>query len=494
MLVPIEPLTTLQTIRPSTVPVTFDDSIHPTKLHFRDNIFDFFKGATVPELAAQNTPEFWLRLVLQACHSEESVWHAAAAFGAIYRLYKDDGMLAIGSVAETECQQLAYRQYQKAVASLRARLDQCDIHSMQAALITCVLLVCFDLLSERYKAALTHLKSGMCILRNTISDKDDVACDDLQTLARKLGRFKIDETIKEPFELLHVQAIFFGIVNLRNPDWPQGSILGMKPVPMGGFKSLEEARKNFERIVENISSFVAEADVNSPYCSHIIDYEGLVQEQQELKAELENWYFAAKQLFTSHEFAATSIQSQFHADWILLCTGLEPGNEVTFDRYISKFEHIVELVENFTSHSRLPTFSLQHGVIASLYYTAVKCRDPNIRRRAIKILASTARREGMWESTVAAQKATWIVEREEINVEPVKSARDIPEYSRVHQTLMMPRKGDRGISVFRRRHPDSGGAWILYDARTNTEYQPKPGEFEHNAAQWKLFVLAASMD
>lgn len=496
MLLPNQPLTSLQTIRPYSRPVTADEGTYLPHLHLPAKIFDQFRARCAPELAAQNSSEFWLRLVLQACHSEEPVWHAAAAFGVLHRVYKDNGVRAVMNVAESPKQRLAYRQYHQAVTSLRSTLERRDSYSMQVALITCVLLVCFDLMSNRYRAALTHLKSGLWILNECRRGEDEVGGgDDLTSLAQKLGRFTIDQTVHEPFHLLHIQAIFFGIVRLRNPVWPEPSILAAKPIPPEGFQSVDEARQSLEHIIECIASYVMEAHQNSSSSTYHLDTENLRGEQQHLKLRLEKWYASAKRLMDSRSFAVASVHVQFYAEWILLSTALSKGAEVAFDDYMPEFERIVELVEECASNCSLPTFSVQHGVIAALYYTALKCRDPKIRRRAIKLLASPARREGMWESSVAALKGTWIMEKEETGLSIVETARDVPESVRIHQSMIMPSKGEKPIVVYRRQRFEwADGSWVLFDGSTGTEYQPRPGEFEVNAAQWKLYVISTTCD
>jgi hypothetical protein len=52
-----------------------------------------------------------------------------------------------------------------------------------------------------------------------------------------------------------------------------------------------------------------------------------------------------------------------------------------------------------------PLFTIITGVTESLYLVAARCRDPTIRRRALDLLNSHPRREGIWESTLAAKIA-----------------------------------------------------------------------------------------
>lgn len=66
-----------------------------------------------------------------------------------------------------------------------------------------------------------------------------------------------------------------------------------------------------------------------------------------------------------------------------------------------------------------PTFSLSLGLITPLYMTASRCRDPTIRRRALHLLHTCNRKEGIWDSSLAALVAQRIVEIEEAGALPL---------------------------------------------------------------------------
>jgi hypothetical protein len=92
-----------------------------------------------------------------------------------------------------------------------------------------------------------------------------------------------------------------------------------------------------------------------------------------------------------------------------------------------------------------PTFSLSLGLISPLYITVTRCRDPSIRRRALYLLYTCNRKEGIWDSRLAAHVAQRIVEVEEAGAMPLSghgssghndtvvviSADQIPENARV---------------------------------------------------------------
>ncbi|RJE20075.1 hypothetical protein PHISCL_07594 [Aspergillus sclerotialis] len=60
-----------------------------------------------------------------------------------------------------------------------------------------------------------------------------------------------------------------------------------------------------------------------------------------------------------------------------------------------------------------PSFSVSMGIVAPLYDIATLCRDPSIRRRAMNVLRSASRQEGLLNSHVSAVAAEMVIGLEE---------------------------------------------------------------------------------
>lgn len=58
-------------------------------------------------------------------------------------------------------------------------------------------------------------------------------------------------------------------------------------------------------------------------------------------------------------------------------------------------------------------FSFDIAVVPSLYTVVIKCRDPHIRRAALKLLDRYPRREGVWDSVAVAGLGRWVMALEE---------------------------------------------------------------------------------
>jgi hypothetical protein len=136
-----------------------------------------------------------------------------------------------------------------------------------------------------------------------------------------------------------------------------------------------------------------------------------------LKKNLEAWRQAHDEILTMPARDNICLLISFTLIWIMVGSSAST-DEMQFDRFQSQFNLVVELAE------KLPTL-MQRGsdddidavvdieLVPVLYYVAVKCRHPSIRRRAIALLKACPRRESLWDGACTARVTEEIVEIEE---------------------------------------------------------------------------------
>jgi hypothetical protein len=144
-------------------------------------------------------------------------------------------------------------------------------------------------------------------------------------------------------------------------------------------------------------------------------------------AVLSNFYLALQKLTESRGASVTATESiaisvlqlhllnsyvQFHAEF------LPPTHQLPWDQFMPQMKEMVALGEKIISFTlanggQTTVFCLDMGIIIPLYTVASKCRDSTIRRKAIALLRSTSRQEGLWNSWLVARAAERIVEIEE---------------------------------------------------------------------------------
>jgi hypothetical protein len=122
--------------------------------------------------------------------------------------------------------------------------------------------------------------------------------------------------------------------------------------------------------------------------------------------------------------AAMSIRINFMCMWVCLQFAGGP-TEVCYDEFLPTFSEMNDIASKMLDYQQsIFTFDLQ--TLWPLDLVAKKCRDRKVRREAIRLMKIKPRREGIWDSMIAASICEWVVGLEE------KGMRDgfIPEESR----------------------------------------------------------------
>ena len=141
----------------------------------------------------------------------------------------------------------------------------------------------------------------------------------------------------------------------------------------------------------------------------------------------------------------TVLQIQKLSAYITLDVGRSTTDDQTlWDVYCPLFEEMVTLAESIVepaTHSghrsldRKLSISLDKGIIGPLYEVVSKCRHPAIRRKAISLLRSASRQEGVWNALLTAKVAERVVEIEEEGLLEVSDCSDVPDWARISDVV-----------------------------------------------------------
>ncbi|KAF4457797.1 hypothetical protein FALBO_15136 [Fusarium albosuccineum] len=389
--------------------------------HEEKRYFDFFRVVASSKLSGVFPSRFWESLVLQASSSEAMILHGASALGAVYKSKSHDlcdGMLQHHVSATTtirDGQRFALKQYAKVLDMLQTQLPRTDFRWLRNGLITCVLITALELVQGNHKAATTHLKNGFKLVRR----------------AQSYG-FTLEPDLAEPFTRACMQSI---ILDGSSRDWIDTVVdpLWESPAIPQEFTSLSEARSHLEALlmsaVRLAETFEAHDHGRGGFPTDI------AQQQAVLERASSCWlqaYEASLHVLLSQSNHRTIygvyILRMFHTMVsIMISTAMDAPFECPFDRYTEQFAAIIgqtlrmwdmngfAVGRPFEGHRKAtgPRVTFDPGIISPLYYTAVKCRDPGLRRQAIGLLTVAPYREGVWSSIVVARIARAVVEMEE---------------------------------------------------------------------------------
>ena len=402
--------------------------------------FDFFRFQTLQELEISLNAPTWNRLILQASHSNPVIRNAAVALGSLGERFYINGVSTLSNAAANSCHVYARLQYQKALQGLRDCLHNKGESTVGLTLISCFMFVVFEFMQGNEGAALTHLRSGLKILRGFQPGSNNLS------LTRKdiyMSYWDFFPLISKVYTILDIQAtLWLGLSTFETQGMaPDDSIT--YPTEVDDFTGLEAAISSLRNQIGQIMFFRRSLPPGDTWDPTDVKYVHATKEREKLMAQLDKWPIAIKVLLLktrsdleirdlqrvtvmsiNHKIAriylSVSMQKNvaelLHSfeiifeDVLRLATSLlQPTASLTKEKSvpITRFEHAVD------GSGPMPVFHFISGIIQPIYFTAVKCRNRDLSRRAIAMLSISPWREGAWDSAAMAR----IAERKVVQLE-----------------------------------------------------------------------------
>ena len=413
----------------------------------------FFYQKTAPSLSSYFDADFWTYLVMQMSYAEPAIRHAIIALGALHEqreqevkmlpnlpsVHNVDPRKAPSSEAtkpDDRNNRFALAQYNKAIGHLSKRLDSNT--SVEVALLACILFVCVEFLRGDAQPAISHFTSGMTIALAYFHTNSS------HTAAATLERIK--EYMLPFFNRIELLSALFG----NDPQWEY-------PV-----KTIEAVPDEFHSMKEARDSIVHLCNLNIRFIRVLKDrrYDRLISpehyaRQSELLRQLDIWSSALDTILFSDKIterdldAAKTLRIHLIIAQLWLKSATMP-EECANDQWTTEFDAAVSLAEDIHSihgteeqqaNADYSTFLFDMEVISPLYYVALRCRHPQVRRRAIQVLKKSRRREGLWDSEMAAAIAERDMEIEEANLSAFDGSELPPEEVRIHDIHILSEAG-----------------------------------------------------
>ncbi|CAM1508363.1 Fc.00g052110.m01.CDS01 [Cosmosporella sp. VM-42] len=434
--------------------------------------FGIFRAQTANELSGYFDSTFWTRRVLQECHTEAAIRHAVVALGALYQTLEQTAEAShhTGSSPSPQTEtalghwQVAVKQYSEACNAL-VLLNNQDQQSHKTLIMASVLLACFDSFIGDHKQAIIQIQNGLGLLerlrakggKQLTPAPEDSLEQDLVTMFTRLAiqakSYDMAFHFPQPFVIRLTPQSQDGAKSETSSEGSSPKSEASWAIPER-FTSLLEARTASDKLSERILRFIeglfaAKTDLKGTLPQSWRDF-GL-----EFKTQLDAWSDAFDHIFHSRTNPSVSPQEkagiaalkmlQINSQVLFLM--MFSDKESQFDMFLHQFQAIVDLglevvadeegraaaercpdrsqcrhrqghadtfsIPGFSAPHIKPSFSADLGIVPPLFVVATKCRDPVTRRQAIQLLRSSARREAMWDSELAAHIATWVMNVEE---------------------------------------------------------------------------------
>ncbi|KAH8805736.1 hypothetical protein F5884DRAFT_680551 [Xylogone sp. PMI_703] len=405
----------------------------------------------------------------------------------------DDGTVVQDTA--TDHFKFALQQYGKSLAQLREALANKEVRSQRTILMSIVLFTCFSSFTGDHQAAIFQVQSGLSLLEErrqnqiqAFNDRNDPVEDELIQMFTRLAIQAKSYDMAFHFPAPYVIRLSPNSApsSPQSPPSPSDSTSTSASADATIpelFSSVQEARLSLDALVERIlryqealTSFYTAPDkiIPSQLRSSGIGY----------RAQLEQWSAAFKPILERRRALGVSnteragiivLRMSFLNAWILFVMGFSTS-EMDFDKFMPEFREVVDLAreivvdeelslamkkcgnhpnchhrQNSQQHNHYhepqasyrdehdynhikASFALDLGIVPSLFVVGTKCRDRRLRREAIKLLFTSPRREGMWDSMLSGHAARWIMHNEEEHLAPYSAesaGQVVPEDKRV---------------------------------------------------------------
>ena len=360
------------------------------------------------DLSGCMNPEFWVQSLLLTSHHEPAVRYALVALSSAKLFFESNnnstGDRQVGCIPEVQAL------YVKALRQLRKYIAQHLEPSKTIVLQCCILFYCFEVARGDPQAALQHLQNGFSILQTGSAQKLNPNGRDAKSI------HKTDEGLDEIQEVmirLDLQASLYD--NSRVPLF-QGQA-GMGRIVMR-FETVSQARSLLDNLMNQFSNFLME---NSHYREEYFNIPvSILERKHELGLRIQRWKLAydafsvestASRLKVPARDQMWSMQLlEIHYDTLeLFLKSAFPLNPGVFGKFPNSpiediFRKVEDLLAGFEErggHRRI--FSAETGVIAPLFLIAMKATDPALSSRAVQLLLSCNRREGLYDSNMVTR-------------------------------------------------------------------------------------------
>lgn len=388
--------------------------------------------------------------LLQAVHHEPIIRTIAIAIGSLHRsfVHNDKG------VATREETRFTLQHYNKAIRQLIAMDHETSLRSNDTFLIACILFYCFECLQGHYYLAVQHGISGLKIINQ----------QQMLATSQYFPSYMPRETVNLIFSILENQIIEMeGDESFAVELQPALFSPSLTPAfdPFHPPSTIEGMRTCFELLYNKLTRFLSACELmegrfEGSEFEFLVHMQYVEEEHIRVRTDLEAWMVAFDTWIGS---SSATHSAEPHSIiivkiWRLTISVLLrlewPISELSWDEHTDSFARVISLVSDLLDFPYSPghvesrsvspnlatppiqdttpslpplrpkpvktlvsTFSMSLGIVTPLYICVARCRDSSIRHRAVDILSTCQRREGLWDAKLTGRITRRIVEIEE---------------------------------------------------------------------------------
>lgn len=358
----------------------------------------------------------------------------------------------------------ALRQHTKGLSNLSKSLSS-GSQQTHVALMSCIIFSCFDRLTGDIDSAITHLRSGLEILRNTtLSDTGSYLRIFKRLTMQSISFLDADKEDKklDLWEMATPDPCNYlpRFTSIREAQYSLHSIVGYILYFLYTFPTPKTADAEHEQLIRHqknsllfcipgMSTLDSQNSKDALRLFAKARMECAISQHRSLSMfqawsrKLDAFLLEPKFGLPNRDLQAAALLRMHWLLFAIIIEGTISPAKFSSPGFLAKFQKIVALCKSIVTTENVakpPRFSIDLGIICPLYFTGLNCRDPDIRRQVLELLA-TPRTEAMWDSQVAAYILNQVIAQEEGTVasspnrggistqQPAAIAAEMPSYS-----------------------------------------------------------------
>jgi len=402
--------------------------------------YQLFIEKTAASLGGYFDLAMWDRIIQQASTTVSSIRHVVIALAALdLTTMATTSQPSSGSSRDETAGSDAYwkhhfalQQYSKAIKEMREDLSSIK-QDLRTTLIGTILIMCFESYHGNYESALRQFYSGQQVLDSWEATLNPDLLDyGTSSPAPHIVEYEVLLT----FHQLDIQILTHTDYLTSIDDHKrlkERGVLSLQIMPPV-FQSIAEATVYGTIIIRRCLHFMSMAWMYDEECQsppstsfsltdrvkNCVNAEAY-EEQDKLMKEFIRWHDGFLPIFKQtralepgHQgFLAGSCGQMLYLTIYIGMVSKFATSEMFYDSLKPQFVQIVDLARGVVGDSSKASFTTAFRTICSLNLVAQKCRDPAIRREAIRLMLLNPRREGLWDSIIAAKVCLWQLKLEE---------------------------------------------------------------------------------
>ncbi|KAK6437095.1 hypothetical protein LTR95_006716, partial [Oleoguttula sp. CCFEE 5521] len=386
----------------------------------------------------------WVRLALQMSLESEPVLRAITAVGAAHRANISVTHASLAVAMSADDKTLSRKLYGKALSALQTHIEKVKHRkaALEPVLITCLLLITFEILFEDEDTAFLHytlarrlvdqLEADRNAAKSTFQLQSPATTNDLSStfdrlrddLAPLLDQMENQDSTQ--------RELTRHIFPLRKQLSSQlTSLIAEGHALLHEFRSLAttnwQDRSDLDPAARLCLTYCHSRSVALPSTSNLATRTNILLDSLQAWSDM----IATHRLGESRYAQLLRIR---HFTSLFSLSTCRATSEIPTDDFTQTSTAILDVIEAYLSHSQLrtraqsrdETTSISHdrGVLPALHIIATKSRDLSTRQRALALLRKYRRREGLRWSPVVAAIAEAVVNLEESRASAVSRGDD----------------------------------------------------------------------